>query len=124
MSYLIRRLGFLPGEIVQHRTMNWKDGDHSNASRLRIPANIWRDLTQIPVHSISFNDALNILVQTAGSEEPPDWGDELNTTYRMGPQLRTPEWYKYSISILRYRFLKIILRNLIDEQENSFGGPQ
>lgn len=90
---------WLPGEGVQRGTINWRDGDPSTPMYpavdgvYRVPPENWKDLPKIPVHPVGFNDALKILVQIAGSEVPLGWRGGLNTTYRLGPQLRKPGWY-------------------------------
>lgn len=91
---------WLPGEGVQRGTINWRDGDPSTPmypaldGAFRIAEENWKDLPKIPVHPVGFNDALKIIVQMAGPKVPSNWRGGLNATYRLGPQLRTPGWYR------------------------------
>lgn len=90
---------WLPGEGIQRGTINWRDGDPSTPMYpaldgvYRVPAGSWKDMPTIPVHPVGFNDAAKILVQMAGPEVPLNWRGGLNTSYRLGPQLRMPGWY-------------------------------
>jgi len=58
------------------------------------------DVPVTPTHPIGFNDALKIFVQMGGPEAPPEWRGKLNTTYKIGPQLRVPGWYHYRLTLL------------------------
>merc|ERR550534_1365004 len=88
---------FLPGEGVQRGTIVWRDGDSSTPMYPAIPGahRISEDEMDVPVtptHPIGFNDALKIFIQMGGPEAPPEWRGKLNTTYKIGPQLRVPGW--------------------------------
>ena len=50
------------------------------------------DAPTIPAHTISYNDALKLLVNIGGHEVPEAWRGGLNITYRMGPSLTRPGW--------------------------------
>ncbi|XP_045115125.1 putative N-acetylated-alpha-linked acidic dipeptidase isoform X2 [Portunus trituberculatus] len=88
---------WLPGSGIQRGSIVWHDGDPTTPGYpsldgvYRLPEE-QTDTPKIPAHTVSYNDALKLLVNMGGQEVPEAWRGGLNVTYRMGPSLARRGW--------------------------------
>ncbi|XP_063880659.1 putative N-acetylated-alpha-linked acidic dipeptidase isoform X1 [Scylla paramamosain] len=88
---------WLPGSGIQRGSIMWHDGDPTTPGYpsldgvYRLPEE-QTDTPRIPAHTVSYNDALKLLINMGGQEVPEEWRGALNVTYRMGPSLARRGW--------------------------------